>query len=350
MAKEDNEDRGFQEIDLANPGKVNLDELEAVNAAQETRRTIQSGSNLNDREDDDDDDTPNVVFTDDDEEPEEAPKKVKIPDEEKLKKRTSRAATRIQKLANEKNLARQEAEKERRMRLAAEDALRRQAAQSAQATERLLSARLQDLKRQQLSAMENGDNTAVVNISEAIAQANLDLNVVRRQTANIPPARRGPPPMQQMPQQYAQPVNIPEAAVQWGQENPWFDNPTNIDEAIKADAVKRFALQLVNQGEDPNDPDFFDQIDEEIERRFPAGQTQESTKESAPAQKSQNAPVVGGNPRGHPVVRTRPGKKTYRLTADDKQRIDELGITPQQYVKNLQQYEKTEGGWTEIAY
>lgn len=348
-------DTNYAELDLDNiPEDVDL-----VDEEIEDSKTITSGNEGSQKHYSAKDDDVEIEYTDDDEEDEEddddkkskakadAETKAKAKEDDE-KKKGRRANRRIRNLANAKNAAEAAAAEERRKRLALEERLRAVETESAKSQEQILTDRLADLKARQVTAMENANYQEASEISQAIADTNLNLQVARRRAANVPPARRGPPPQHQ--QQYQPQPQAPEAALNWSEDNPWFERPTTQDEAIKADAVRRIALDLVRQGNNPADEEFYEQIDEELQKYFPEKPTKsegDEVQDHADPTPPRRQPVVGGNARGAATVRR--GRRKVRLTPQDRRMIDEMGISAEEYVRNKEKADNSQGGWTEIA-
>jgi len=262
----------------------------------------------------------------------------------KKKPRKSRAQERIRKLANERKALEDRLHRAEQENFVLGERMREQTRTNASTQKQVYKDRLEDLKESQAQLMEQGEYKKAAGVSEEIAKANLRMEVMDYQEANVPPARRAP--QRRAPQIQEE---VPEAAQDWAKDNDWFFMPKDQDEAIRKQGAIHLGTVLMREGLDPQSEEYYETLNERLDARFGALGTQsthedqEGEDETAPRKRTK--PVVGGT--GRQGVTRRRGKTTYRLTAQDKEIIDDLGITPQEYVAQLRNQEDT--GWTEIT-
>jgi hypothetical protein len=125
--------------------------------------------------------------------------------------------------------------------------------------------------------------------------------------------------------------------VEWAgkSENEWFGK----DRVMTAAALALDA-DLKEQGFDPSDPDFYNEIDSKLKENFPHKFT---VKESVQEQPSQPAQVVAGASRSTPS-----SNKKVKLTKEDVRLAQNWGIPLEQYAAEKLKVENADGGYTAI--
>jgi len=88
-------------------------------------------------------------------------------------------------------------------------------------------------------------------------------------------------------------------AKEWAERNEWFVPGNTDDDSVVADAI---AAKLVREGYDPKTDDYYDELDERLQKRG-IGQTQQDDDDHQPVQRKapvqrKSPPIGGGNGRG----------------------------------------------------
>jgi hypothetical protein len=189
-------------------------------------------------------------------------------------------------------------------------------------------AQIDAAKRAYKDAYEAGDTDAVLEAQEKLTQLQLRLD----QTENF-----RPPALQEdnFDVQNFQPVQQPavprpdDRALEWQSENPWFGQ----DQEMTASALGLHD-KLRTQGVAVGSEEYYATLDKTMRRRFPEyfdsggleGEGGNRSKEDSPRRKPST--VVA------PATRSTAPKRV-RLTQSQVQIIKKLGITPEQYVREI---------------
>ena len=187
---------------------------------------------------------------------------------------------------------------------------------------------LQDqlLRRELKDAIDRGDIDRQVEAQKQLAQIashSERLQYVKQQQALAAQQRQMAP--QQVPQPQAQPQQQrrPDPkAEQWAERNEWFGS----DEAMTITAFAIHKNLVENEGYDPNGDDYYQELDRRIRGEFPHkfGQKGGNTN-------GRSGPAVAGAQRGG----TRGGKQSIKLSPSQVAIARKLGITNEQYAKQL---------------
>ena len=187
---------------------------------------------------------------------------------------------------------------------------------------------LQDqlLRRELKDAIDRGDIDRQVEAQKQLAQIashSERLHYVKQQQALAAQQRQMAP--QQVPQPQAQPQQQrrPDPkAEQWAERNEWFGS----DEAMTITAFAIHKNLVENEGYDPNGDDYYQELDRRIRGEFPHkfGQKGGGTN-------GRSGPAVAGAQRGG----TRGGKQSIKLSPSQVAIARKLGITNEQYAKQL---------------
>jgi len=326
----------YEELDLDQAEK---DAEILSQTVEEGQKVLQSGAQKIERIAEGDVD---IVVEDDEEETKE---KAKEPPKQQPRK--SRAQTRIRNLSSEKKQLQAQLDQERSARFEMENQLKAQTYNSAKGQRKSIETQLQDLAYKQERALQEGNYRAHAQLSQQVADTNLKMRVLDYETQKPPQRREYKPPAQQ--------VEVPEVAHEWADSNSWFMTPKSQDDAIKRQAALVLSSVMINEGMNPADSGFYQELDQRLNSRFggtPSSESQDAPQnefQEAPRPYTEDRPVVGGAGRQAPVRRS--GKNTVRITREEKDLADSLGITPQEYVrqKTAQQDATDSGsGWTEI--
>ena len=202
------------------------------------------------------------------------------------------------------------------------------------ANEKQITDKLELARAAYASAHEEGNSEKILKAQEFLNEAQNDLKTVNVTKAKFKDEPTEPQPQQQ--QQKPQPQVDP-LAVEWAgkPENEWFGK----DRVMTAAALALDA-DLKEQGFDPNDPDFYDEIDSKLKENFPHKFT---VKESVQEQPSQPAQVVAGASRSTPS-----SNKKVKLTKEDVRLAGKWGIPLEQYAAEKLKVENADGEYTAI--
>ena len=178
------------------------------------------------------------------------------------------------------------------------------------------------------TAYNDGDPDKVLAAQEALTEAKLRVNKLA--AVKIPALQQGDntvnsnnntsePVSSQQPQQ-TQTTSVDERASKWAKENPWFQKDTE---------MTGYALglhnTLVNEGMDPTSDEYYESINTNVRRVFPdrftdseVGQKRERKQDNVVAPASRST-----------------GPKKIRLTQTQVRLASRLGLTPEQYAKQV---------------
>jgi len=162
---------------------------------------------------------------------------------------------------------------------------------SLDASEKQLTDKIELARAVYTEAFEEGDKDRVLKAQEMLNDAQIDLKNVTAAKSNYPEIEDVPQQAQPQPQQQVrqQPANDPRAE-DWASNNDWFGK----DNVMTAAALAIDA-ELKGEGYDPQDQDFYQEIDNRLKQAFPQklGNSQERVQENT----SQPAQVVSGGSR-----------------------------------------------------
>ena len=187
-----------------------------------------------------------------------------------------------------------------------------------------------------LEAFDEGEKEKLLNAQEMLNEAQNDLKQVTSAKANYERQAQRPvaQPVQQQ-QQVAQPAADPKAE-EWAASNDWFGK----DNVMTAAALAIDA-ELKNEGYDPNDSEFYQEIDNRIKNTFPQkfGEVEERVQEntSTPAQ------VVSGSSRSSPS-----SKGKVKLTQEDMRLAEKWNIPIETYAAQKLKVTQADGEYTTI--
>jgi hypothetical protein len=186
------------------------------------------------------------------------------------------------------------------------------------------------------SALEEGDSEAIISANEALASASYDAKkageyapVTAPQSAIRPPAAQPKPRVQ------------PDSkASDWAQQNSWFQK----DREMTAFAFGVHETLVSQEGLDPTSDAYYRRIDEKMQERFP-----EKFEEEVAAEEPQRDSRPIGTPR-RPSSVVAPATRNsgvaprkIQLTATQVKLAKRLGVTPEQYARQVLELEKING-------
>ena len=193
-------------------------------------------------------------------------------------------------------------------------------------------AELEMARRKYKEAADSYDNDALLEAQEALTDAKMKLESAK----NFRPT-----PLQsrevdvQIRSEQPEAPKLDEKTLRWQAKNQWFGSPGY-------EEVTAFALglhqKLVSTGYNPQQSEYFEQIDARLKRTFPEmfdSQDEDRSQKAAPTRKP--ATVVA------PSTRTTGAKKTVKITPSQAAIADRLGIPRDLYVKEFLKTEANNG-------
>ena len=206
------------------------------------------------------------------------------------------------------------------------------------ANEKQLTDKLELARAAYTSAHAEGDSAKILQAQEFLNEAQTDiksLNTAKVELEHLQPQQEAASAQQQ---QYAPPQNVADPrAVEWSQNNDWFGK-----DRVMTAAALALDSELKEEGFNPNDPEFYNEIDNRIKEAFPQKVNSEETKGPVQEQPSKPAQVVAGASRSTPS----PGK--VKLTKEDVRIAGKWGIPLEQYAAEKLKVENADGEYTAI--
>jgi len=203
-------------------------------------------------------------------------------------------------------------------------------------SEKQLTDKIALAKEVYLEAFEEGEKEKLLNAQEMLNEAQGDLRAV-----NSAKARYAQQEQQAVEQPVAQQQQVPQAASdpkaeQWASDNNWFGK----DNVMTAAALAIDA-ELKNEGYDPSDNDFYQEIDNRIKTSFP--HKFEEDKERVQETTSSPAQVVSGSSRSSPSSR-----KKVKLSQEDLRLAQKWNIPLETYAAQKLKVHQADGDYTDI--
>ena len=203
-------------------------------------------------------------------------------------------------------------------------------------SEKQLTDKIALAKEVYLEAFEEGEKEKLLNAQEMLNEAQGDLRAV-----NSAKARYAQQEQQAVEQPVAQQQQVPQAvsdpkAEQWASDNDWFGK----DNVMTAAALA-IDSELKNEGYDPSDNDFYQEIDNRIKTSFP--HKFEEDKERVQETTSSPAQVVSGSSRSSPSSR-----KKIKLSQEDLRLAQKWNIPLETYAAQKLKVHQADGDYTDI--
>ena len=199
------------------------------------------------------------------------------------------------------------------------------------ANEKQLTDKMELARAAYKSAHDEGDTGKILQAQEFLNEAQNDLKSLGATKAQF---EQEPQPVQQQVQPAPQQNAVDPNAVEWSQNNDWFGK----DRVMTASALALDA-ELKEEGFDPSDPEFYNEIDNRIKEAFPHKFGNQSSVQEQPSKPAQ---VVAGASRSTPS----PGK--VKLTKEDVRLAQNWGIPLEQYAAEKLKVENADGEYTAI--
>jgi hypothetical protein len=186
-------------------------------------------------------------------------------------------------------------------------------------------AQLKAAKQAYKEAYEAGDADKIMEAQEEMTKAQMELDKVKKFKLPELPKEEF---VVQSPQQYQNAPRPDDRVVEWAADNPWFGQ----DEEMTA-AAMGLHEKMKRQGMQIGSEEYYATLDKTMRKRFPENFEDDSeveveAKPKADTPKAKPATVVA------PATRSTAPKRV-RLTQSQVALAKKLGLTPEQYVKEL---------------
>ena len=203
-------------------------------------------------------------------------------------------------------------------------------------SEKQLTDKIALAKEVYLEAFDEGEKEKLLNAQEMLNEAQGDLRAVNNAKARYAQQEQQAVEQPVVPQQQVpQAVSDPKAE-QWASDNDWFGK----DNVMTAAALAIDA-ELKNEGYDPSDNDFYQEIDNRIKTSFP--HKFEEDKERVQETTSSPAQVVSGSSRSSPSSR-----KKIKLSQEDLRLAQKWNIPLETYAAQKLKVHQADGDYTDI--
>ena len=182
------------------------------------------------------------------------------------------------------------------------------------------TAEVEAAKNAYKAAYDSGDSDAVMNANDSLTAARLKLERISNLKVPTLQEEETPVPLASEP---APAPQVDQRAVEWQKANSWFGQD---------DEMTSFALglhnKLVKEGVSPQSDDYYEKINSRMRQVFPDNFEEDDTEVEVAPEPKRKAQVVA------PATRSTAPKKVT-LTRTQVQIAKRLGLTPQQYAKQV---------------
>lgn len=205
---------------------------------------------------------------------------------------------------------------------------------SFESAEQNVNSRMELARDAYRQALESGDTDRIVAAQEHLSKAQNDASMLQMNKQQFVVDR--PVEEQAQPIQEEQPAQYDRLAVEWAGRNSWFGQ-----DSVMTTLALEIDSDLKNEGYDPSEVEFYQEIDSRLRQRYPErfGVEQQRQQEtSSPAQ------VVGGASR----TSTSPSNKKVKLSKEDVRLANKWGIPLEQYAAEKLKVERAEGEYTSV--
>lgn len=265
-------------------------------------------------------------------------------EQDELEDYSDKVKTRLKQMKKVWHDERREKEQALRERMAAEDLARRMLDENKKLKGRLTEGEkyyletyksaaeleLDSAKREYKEAYDMGDSDKLVDAQERIANANYKLQKAREYTPSL---QNQQDEVQQQPE--AQVPRPDQRTVAWQERNTWFgqdEEMTSLALGLHQKLVKQYGASY------PSTDEYWQKVDDTMRRRFPDyfnDKTFES--ETKPAARTDKPSTVVA-----PATRSTSSKKIV-LKQSQLSIAKRLGLTPEQYAREIMKMEATNG-------
>mgnify|MGYP003135562048 FL=1 len=199
--------------------------------------------------------------------------------------------------------------------------------------EQSLEKTIKMAKEAYLEAFENGEKEKVLEAQETLNNAQADLKMLQRMKVNT---ARQQKELEEQPepqvQQQSQTTAVDVKAQEWAEQNDWFGNDT-----IKTAAALALDAELKSEGYDPNDNEFYEEIDRRLEKAFGNSSVRVEENTTQPSQ------VVSGASRS-----SRNSNSKVKLSKEDVRLANKWGIPLEQYAAEKLKVTTADGEYTNV--
>lgn len=173
------------------------------------------------------------------------------------------------------------------------------------------------------NAVDRGDVDAQIEAQKQIAALAIEEERLRslRVQRETPQQYAAPEPSRQVPVAPAPAPQPDRRAVEWAEKNEWFGE----DQAMTATALAFHRTLVEQEGYDPQSDDYYDELDKRIRKEFAHKFERKEPVKPAPAVAS-----------ARPSTRSDSGKKQIKLTSSQIALARKLGITVEEYARQVQ--------------
>jgi hypothetical protein len=196
-------------------------------------------------------------------------------------------------------------------------------------SEKQLTDKVDLARKVYLEAFEEGDKEMLLNAQEALNDAQADLKMVNSAKVNYQEEPEQVQPVSQPPR--SRQTQDPKAT-EWAEQNEWFGKDT-----IRTAAALAIDAELKGEGYDPNDDEFYEEVNNRLQEAFP--QKYERVQENT----SQPAQVVSGASRSSPN-----SNRKVKLSKEDVRLAQKWGIPLEQYAAEKLKVSEADGEYTNI--
>ena len=207
---------------------------------------------------------------------------------------------------------------------------------SLNANEQSLEKTIKMAKEAYLEAFDSGEKEKVLEAQETLNNAQADLKMLQRMKVNAAKQQQELEAQEAQPepqvQQQSQPTAVDVKAQEWAEKNDWFG-----DDTIKTAAALALDAELKSEGYDPNDNEFYEEIDRRLEKAFGGSSVRVEENTSQPSQ------VVSGASRSSQNSRSK-----VKLSKEDVRLANKWGIPLEQYAAEKLKVTTADGEYTNI--
>ena len=212
------------------------------------------------------------------------------------------------------------------------------ASRSVGASEKQLTQNIELARQAYLQAFDEGDKEKVLSAQEILTAAQSDLKTVQGYKASI--AQRiqlaSEKEEEEVPTQ--RPTFDPKAN-EWAERNEWFGQDT-----VKTAAALALDAELKGEGYDPNDEEFYQEIDQRLKKAFGQSKNRvQETEEQSTSDTSQPAQVVSGASRSSPS-----SNKKVKLSKKEVSLANKWGVPLEQYAAEKLKVTQADGEYTNV--
>ena len=204
---------------------------------------------------------------------------------------------------------------------------------SLNANEQSLEKTVKMAREAYLEAFDNGEKEKVLEAQETLNNAQADLKMLQRMKVNTARQQQQleaqpEPQVQQQPQTTAVDVK----AQEWAEQNDWFG-----DDTVKTAAALALDAELKSEGYNPNDNEFYEEIDRRLEKAFGNSSVRVEENTTQPSQ------VVSGASRS-----SRNPNSKVKLSKEEVRLANKWGIPLEQYAAEKLKVTTADGEYTNV--